>query len=176
MQNPRLTVVGRRAMSFWSVLRTHPNCEKMAIRNLENQDFSYYQPKLLERKLRQRRWVNVEIPLFPNYLFVQIASRWACLNNTHGVAALLMVGNNPAVVQDNVISSLRSREINGFIKLPTDRLAVGDKVRIQTGPFAQQLALVDRMSAKERQKILLSLLDNKIKVLVDERDVVNFDS
>lgn len=158
-------------MAFWTALRTHPNCEKMAIRNLENQGFLYYQPKLLERKLRQKRWVNIEIPLFPNYLFVEIVSRWACLNNTHGVAALLMTGNNPAVVRDEVISTLRSREINGYIKLPASRLSVGDKVKIQTGPFAQQVALVDRMSAKERQKVLLSLLDNKIKVLIDETDV-----
>lgn len=159
-------------MAFWTCIRTHPNQEKIAIYNLENQDFTYYQPKILIRKLRKQKVVNVEQPLFPCYLFVQVASRWACLNNTHGVSGLLMCGPAPAVVQDKVIDSLRQREQNGFVQLPkVQKFSKGDTVTIKTGAFAGQQALVDRMPAKERQKILLALLSGSAKVLIAEEEL-----
>jgi len=154
---------------FWTCVRTHPNAEQIAIRNLENQNFNYYQPKIIERKLRKQKLAYVRSPLFPCYLFVQVIDRWMCLNSTHGVSALLMTGGIPAVVQDKVIDSLRQREQNGVIKLPQEqRFTQGDTVTINVGPFAGQRGLVERMSSKEREKVLLALLSNEIKLLVDE--------
>lgn len=158
-------------MGFWSCLRCHPNQEKIAIRNLENQDFEYYQPKILERKIIRGRPAYKEQPLFPCYLFVYIESRYACLNSTHGASALLSFNGIPAKIEDKIIDGLRQREQNGYIQL--DRLRafkVGDTVTIKSGPFVGQQALVERMSNKERQKLLLALL-NGTKVLIDELEL-----
>ena len=156
-------------MPFWTVLRTHPNSEKTAIYNLERQNFEYYQPKIQERKNRKQGLVTVESPLFPCYLFVRVVDRWMCLHSTHGVASILTNGSFPAVVRDQVIDDLRNREAGGYIQLPKQKkFDVGDKVTIKDGAFADQTALVERMPVKERQRVLLSLLSNKIRVLVDE--------
>ena len=156
----------------WTVVRLHPNCDKIAIRNLTNQDFNHYQPKILERKLKKQRLQLVESPLFPNYLFVEIINKWLSLQSTYGIAAVLSSGSMPSIVSDNVISSLRNREVNGFIQLPKQKkFEVGDKVQINNGAFAGQQALVERMNPSERQKVLLALLGNKIKVLIDEEDL-----
>jgi transcriptional antiterminator RfaH len=160
-------------MTFWTVARTHPNCEKAAIHNLERQGFNYYHPKLLERKKLKRGFDLVEVPLFPCYMFIQIVDKWNCLHSTHGIASLIKMGPSLAIVQDSVIDSLKQREQNGYIQLPKAKgLDIGDKVVIQTGPFAQQTALVDRMPVKDRQKILLALLDAKIKVLISPEDLL----
>lgn len=78
----------------------------------------------------------------------------------------------PALVQDQIIDSLKQREQNGFIQLPKERrFREGDKVTISAGPFIGQQGLVEKMSNKEREKILLALLSNKIKVLIDETNL-----
>ena len=159
-------------MTWWACVRIHPNQEQIAIRNLINQDFNYYQPKILERRIKRHKVVHVEVPLFPCYLFVEVEDRWMCLNSTNGVSALLMMGAIPAKVSAKVIDSLRQREENGIIKLPKqNRFEIGDRVTIQEGPFAGQQGLVERMSAKEREQTLLRLLSNQIKVLVDEESL-----
>lgn len=152
---------------FWTCVRTHPNSEKIAIRNLQNQEFIYYQPLILEKKLRKQKLVQVEQPLFPCYLFVRVVDKWRSLNSTHGVAALI-----PGQVRDCIIDDLKMREENGYIQLPKSKpFEVGDKVTIQAGPFQGHEALVERMSVKDRQKILLGLLANKISVLINETDI-----
>ena len=159
-------------MSYWICARTHPNSEKIAIRNLKNQDFGYYQPLILERKIRKNKVQMVETPLFPCYLFVRVIDHWRSLQSTYGVASVLSAGSFPAIVQDKIIQDLKARESNGFIQLPKDdRFGVGDVVQIKTGVFAGQQGLVERMSAKDRQEILLSLLGGGIKVLIPENDL-----
>lgn len=156
---------------YWTVARTHPNCEKMAITNLERQDFNYYQPKILERKIRKNRIQLVESPLFPCYLFIQVVDKWRSLHSTHGIASLLG-GSSPAFVRDFIIDDLRMREVNGYIQLPKQKkLEEGDRVTIKTGVFTGQQALVERMNAHDRQKILLALVNNKIKILVNESEL-----
>lgn len=156
-------------MSDWAVIRTHPNCDKMAIRNLVNQSFEYYQPKILVRRKKQNKFVLVEQPLFPGYIFVRIAEHWVSLQSTYGVAALICNGARPALLRQQAIDSLRDREVGGIVQLPKrSKFSIKDKVTIIDGPFAGQAGLVARMPTKDRQKVLLDLLSNKISVLVDE--------
>ena len=150
----------------WIAARIHPNCDKMAETNLARQEFTYYGPKILERRIVRGRQQLVEQPLFPCYLFVQVIDRWRTLQSTYGIADLI------GQVRDSIIDDLKKREQNGFIQLPKARqFEVGDQVMIKKGSFAGQLALVDRMPSKDRQKILLALLANKISCLVDESDL-----
>lgn len=158
--------------AFWSVIRTHPNSEKIAIRNLKNQEFEYYQPLIMEKKLRKNKLQQVESPLFPCYLFVKIVNRWLVLQNTYGVASVISNNGMPAIVQDRIINDLKSRELNGYIQLPKNKqFDVGSRVKINSGSFYGQQALVERMNTKERQKILLALLQGGLKVLVNEDEV-----
>lgn len=151
----------------WLCARTHPNAEKTAIRNLLNQDFDYYQPVIVEKKIRNHKRLLVQVPLFPCYLFIQVKDSYRSLHSTHGIASLVN-----GVVQDRVIDSLKQREINGVIQLPQPKqFQIGDKVKINNGIFAGQPALVERMRTNQRQKILLELMSNKISVLIDENDL-----
>ena len=157
---------------FWSCIRCHPNSEKIAIRNLKNQDFEYYQPLILERRIKRGKVRMVEQPLFPCYLFVRIVSHWHSIRYTYGVASIIQNGPMPAIIQDSIINDLKSRESNGYIQLPKPKgFSIGDTVKINDPRFEGQTALVERMSQTVRQKVLLALLSNKIHVLIDESDV-----
>jgi transcriptional antiterminator RfaH len=153
-------------MDQWFVIKTRPNCEKMAVQNLRNQDFEYYLPMILEKHVRKCDSRTVESPLFPSYLFVKVQEVWRSILGTRGVSDII------GQISDNIIQDLKRREVNGYIQLPkAKRFAVGDTVKITSGPFANQQALVQRMPTKERQKVLLALLSNQISVLISEEDI-----
>lgn len=154
-------------MPGWICCRTHPNNEKIAIRNLINQDFSYYQPLIQERKIRRKKLHLVEQPLFPCYLFVRVEQQYRSLNYTYGIAALIS-----GIVRDAEIDNLKRREVNGYVQLPKPKkYEIGDKVMINQGAFAGQQALVERMNVKDRQRILLGLLNGSVKALVNEDEI-----
>ena len=156
---------------FWCCARLHINSERIATDNLQRQEFEYYSPKILEKKVIRGKLQHVESPLFPCYLFIRVKDRWRSLQSTHGIASLIG-GSSPSIVRDNVIDDLKKREMNGYIQLPKPKqFEVGDKVMISSGAFAGQQALVERMSTKDRQKVLLALLSGQMRVLIEEENL-----
>jgi len=109
-------------------------------------------------------------PLFPSYLFVGIESRWRPLLSTFGVAGVIMAGESPGIVPPAVIEQLRSRlDIDGLVRLPKRQR--GDRVQIMRGPFAKRTALYLGMSARDRVRVLLSVMGGQTSVLICERDL-----
>lgn len=158
--------------AYWAVGKVKPNQDKIAIQNLRNQGFENYYPRTLELKRTRQGMQRCPVPLFPSYIFIRVINKWACLNSTHGLAGVLMSSGYPAVVNDKTIEQLRQREIGGIIRLPKERrFAEGDTVTINAGPFAGQQGLVERMSSRERQNVLLALLSGSAKVLIDEENL-----
>jgi transcription antitermination factor NusG len=75
------------------------------------------------------------------------------------VLSLIMAGDGPGHVPDDVIAELRSRERDGLVELPEPRgLQPGDRVRIVSGVFRERLALNAGQTAHERVAVLLQFL------------------
>jgi transcriptional antiterminator RfaH len=139
-------------MSYWAVAYTESQREQTAKRFLEQAGFETYLPLVAVRKRT--------VPLFPAYLFVKIVDRWYSIGNTIGVVDLLLSGDMPAKVPDDVIPAIRRRERNGVVHLPKPKssgLQLGDTVRIIRGSFADHYGLYDGQSGKDRVAVLLSL-------------------
>jgi transcriptional antiterminator RfaH len=156
----------------WYVVQTHTRAETKAVAHLERQGFSIYLPRYLKRRRHARRVETVIAPLFPRYLFVAIdrmTQRWRCIHSTVGVAHLVCNGDEPAMVPQDVIVELRSREDQrGFIRLDDrSRFATGDRVQVVDGVFSRCFGLFERASDNERVAILLDLLGRKVRVVLD---------
>jgi transcriptional antiterminator RfaH len=155
----------------WYVVQTQINAEAKAERNLVQQGFKIYLPKYLKRRSHARKIEKIAAPLFPRYLFVQIdlaTQRWRSVQSTFGVSHLVLNGSDPARVGPDVISSLRAREDDGgYVKLdPRPKFALGEKVRVLAGVFAENLGLFDGMADRDRIAILLDLLGRKVRVSI----------
>ena len=97
--------------------------------------------------------------LFPAYVFVLIVSGWWNARWSPGVVRLVMDGELPARVTDQVIAEIRSRERNGFVELPKPRGFVpGMRVRVVGGPLHEQIGLLAALRPHERVLVLLHLL------------------
>lgn len=104
--------------------------------------------------------------MFATYLFVQIVDQWHNIQSTIGISHLLKNANKPVVVRDTIIDELRSREDrNGLVNLPTkSEFFLGQRVRILTGQFAGWVALYDGMSSRQRERVLLDMLGQRVPV------------
>jgi transcriptional antiterminator RfaH len=151
-------------MSFWSVCQTETNREATAVHFLDQQRFETYLPKIKT----QRRLV----PLFPSYVFVRIEDHWWSIANTIGVINLLMSGEQPAKLKDEIVNAIKAKEKNGVVKLPEPkRIKRGDKIRIVRGSFGGHLAIFEGMSGNDRSRVLLDLLGRKVVVEIPKADL-----
>ena len=161
---------------LWYVVQTQINSEAKAARNLLRQGFEIYLPRHLKRRSHARKIEKVAAPLFPRYMFVHIdiaTQRWRSVQSTYGVSHLVLNGSDPAPVAGEVIRALKAREdASGYVTLEQrPKFAMGEKVRVLAGVFADNLGLFDGMADRDRVAILLELLGRKVRVSL-EADMV----
>ena len=151
----------------WIVINTHPHREHIALENLRRQDFHAYCPMIRRRRSHARRVEMVLRPLFPNYLFVRTEpqfGRWRPILSTYGVRSVVRAGEEPSLVDEGLITSLKARELDGAIVRPANPYKVGQEVRISSGPFDGLVARIIEMDEKDRLVVLLDLMNRGIKV------------
>jgi len=145
-------------MSFWAVVQTEPQRERLVRLFLMRACFETYMPRI-----RDRTRIHL---LFPSYVFVHVVERWHSIRWTPGVLQLLMNADRPAELSDDVIMTLKSRERGGFVRLPRAPAAFkpGERLRIVRGSFEGQFAIYQGMSGKDRERVLLDLLGQLVPV------------
>lgn len=154
-------------MSSWAVVQTESQYEHVVRLLLMRGRYETYLPRI-----RMRRRI---VPLFPSYLFVSLTEkRWYPIIWTPHVTRLLMCGDQPAKLPEDVVSQIRKRERDGIVKLPnvSQRLKKGQEVRIIRGSFEGHIGLYDGMSSKDRERVLLDLLGQAVPVELPGKDIV----
>ena len=164
-------------MAFWTAARIMPRKERLALHCLGVSGFETYVPRTRDRRIIRGREVSEVAPLFPSYVFILIELQWHAARFALGVAALIMDGERPARVPDNVIADLRGRERNGLIKLPPPPKPAapftdGDQLRIRSGPFTGLHGLYTGMAPRERIFVLLQMLGGERAVELAQSDVL----
>jgi transcription antitermination factor NusG len=153
-------------MSYWAVVQVESQCEHVVRLLLMRAKYETYHPRIRVGRSRIA-------PLFPGYMFVRIVGdRFYPVMWTAGVVRLLMSGDKPARLSEKIVDSIRNREVGGFVKLPSPpRLKKGQQVRVVRGLFQGQVALYEGMGSKDRERVLLNLLGQKVPVELPGRDL-----
>ena len=148
--NPGLLVQPR-----WYAVYTSPRHEKRVSRQFAERRIENFLP--LYRTVRQydHSRVPLELPLFPNYLFVHIAKpeRGAVLG-VPGVLSIVGSGRETWPLPDAEIEVLRSRLHLCKVE-PHPYLIVGQRVRIVAGPLAGLEGVLVRR--KNSMRVVLSV-------------------
>ena len=165
---------------FWAVVNTHPHREHVACENLVRQEFEVYCP--LVRKLRRhaRQTTSVLRPLFPGYVFLRVEpnrTRWRPILSTIGVRTVVRFGDRLGSLDDTFIDGIRAREEDGVIirppvVRPTRPYTIGQKVRLNGGPFDGVVATILSLEDNERLVILMELLRRGIQLKVTADQVM----
>jgi len=148
----------------WRLVRCQPHRELTAEHQLERQGFKVFLPKT-SKTIRHARRIRKEIAaFFPGYLFVELdlaADPWRSVNGTLGVAHLVMRGETPAVVPAGVIEDLIACSDQLGLHMPPAPEA-GQRVRIVSGPFSNQIAVVQRLDGPGRVRLLLEVMGRTV--------------
>ncbi|HEY7231045.1 MAG TPA: transcriptional activator RfaH [Pseudolabrys sp.] len=151
----------------WYVVHTQCRAENQAAKQLEKQGYQVFCPRYRRTVRHSRKTKSVLAPLFPNYLFVRLdisRDRWRSINGTRGVVRLLMQGEAPQPVPDDVMNGLRAQTRTDGTFEWTANLKVGGPVRIVNGPFAEFLGTLQSLNAAGRVQVLLNLLGRSVSV------------
>lgn len=153
----------------WYVVQTLPCREARAQLQLAAQGFRAFLPRYAKTVRHARKLSTVSAPLFPRYLFVALdlgRHRWRSVNGTFGVAGLVMGDEFPLSMQIGVVESLAaSCGADGHVQL-ADGLAVGQAVRVLSGPLADMIGKLVRLDGGARVQVLLQLLGGEVPVSV----------
>lgn len=149
----------------WYLIQCKPRQDERAEENLLRQGYTCYRPLHTRERLLRGQPQKVEESLFPGYLFIQLSrlDNWGPLRSTRGVSRVVGFGNLPLAVAPDLIERLQQRCAAAPRGTP---LEVGEKVRIDKGPFAELEAIFLSMDGSERVVLLMNILHREQKVRV----------
>lgn len=155
----------------WYAAQLKPNGLAIAERNLARQGIESFCPWQIETARRSQHLHNIRQPLFPGYIFVRVDPRaglWRKLRNTRGLTRLVQTDPRaPTPLPDALIEGLRQRcDADGQLAALPD-LAPGDCVRVISGPFAEFVARIERITPDARIRVLFDLMQRKVAVELD---------
>ncbi|SFB86671.1 transcription termination/antitermination protein NusG [Tropicimonas isoalkanivorans] len=158
----------------WYVAQLKPNGLARALTNLHRQQVSTFVPRHRETIRRANRLVTREAPLFPGYLFVRAESDgvWRKINNTHGVARLVMRRpDTPQPVPQGIIRALMdATDSDGTVRHAAE-FAEGDMVRIKSGPMVDFVGRVASLPDQQRVFVLLEIMGHSVRTEVPRQAI-----
>jgi transcriptional antiterminator RfaH len=153
----------------WYAVNTKPHQEYLAELALQRLGVETFCPQLRQTKMIRQRLQTVTGPLFPGYLFVRfdLDVHYRAVNYARGVRAVVRFGPDPAVVDSEMIESIKSRLLDGYV-IVQPLFSPGQAVRIQEGPLRGLEAIfVQEMSDHQRAVLLLQTLSYQARVVAD---------
>jgi transcriptional antiterminator RfaH len=154
----------------WYLIYTKPRQEKSALQNLEQQGYQCYLPLLPKEKLRQGAVALTDEPLFPRYLFINLArdfmaKSWSPIRSTKGVSRLVRFGAEPARIDDALVDLLRDHEASVLAE-PERLFNPGERVQLTEGPFAGIEGIYQMADGDRRVMVLIELMSKRVVVPV----------
>jgi len=142
--------------------------EKRVAAHCERIGIEHFLPLYTSRRSwKNRTTIDLQMPLFPNYIFVQL------LPDDHGPlvrlpGVLSTVGNaeGPVAIQDGEMEVLR-RIIDCKAIEPHPYMTAGDKVRVKAGPLEGVAGVVLRKANGLRFIVTLDLIGKSVALDIE---------
>lgn len=155
----------------WYAIHVRPRCEFSTALILQNKNFEPFVPCYKSKRRWSDRTINLELPLFPGYIFSRFDVKVRLpIITTPGVIRIVGTRKTPWPLQPDEIEAVR-RVVEGGCKVkPHPFVAVGAEVCIEEGPLAGLKGIVK--AGKNRHLILsIALIQQSISVEVDVRTI-----
>ena len=143
----------------WYVVYTKPKWEKKVAERLNEIGVVAYCPLVAKERQWSDRKKVVNVPLFNSYIFVQIEEqeRNRVFEIPGAVRYLFWLGK-PAMVKDSEIETIQNwLSAPATYEVSLDEWKKGDKIVLESGPFASQSAIIQEVKQNHYIMILESL-------------------
>src|ERR1700682_5623084 len=135
---------------------------------LKNAGYECFLPASKYSRCWSDRIKEVEVPLFPGYLFCRMNphNRLPVLM-TPGVIQIVGVGKTPIPVEEEEIAAIQRAGKSGLSTMPWPYLQVGHMVRIEEGPLQGLTGIVLKIKSGLKLVLSVNLLQRSVAVEID---------
>jgi len=155
----------------WYAAYTIARHEKSVALQMEGCGIDHFLPLYRSIHRWKDRRKQVELPLFPSYVFVRLVlkDRLQVLR-LPGVVQLISCNGKPVSLPAVEIEALRNWGRNHSLE-PCPYLNVGSRVRVHRGPLAGMEGILVRRKEKLRVVLSIDLIARSVAAEVDETDI-----
>jgi len=142
----------------WYVVYTKPKWEKKVAEQLNKKGIECYCPLVTQVRQWSDRKKKVEVPLFNSYVFVRLSdSDRNLVFGSAGVVRYLFWLGKPAIVRDEEIETIKKWMEKADVDISLIPFQVGDRIKLESGPFIDQEAIVKDIKKSHYVLVLESL-------------------
>lgn len=163
----------------WFVVHSYSGMENKVKKNIEHRAESMNMSDRIvevvvptETEIEMRNGVRREVErrVFPGYILVRMImdeDSWYVVRNSPGVTGFVGMGNKPTPLSAAEVEKIMKRIESDAPRMKIS-FALGESVRIMSGPFAEFSGIVDEIWAdKGKAKVLVSFFNRETPVEVD---------
>jgi len=152
----------------WYALHVHTRKEAFVASQLSGQGIECFLPTYKSLRKWSDRMKEVELPLFPSYLF----SRFDFQNRrpvvmTPGVLQIVGNGSTAIPVPESELSAIQTAVASGLPHQPWPYIEVGEKVRVARGTLAGLEGILVNFKGNHRVVLSVGLLQRSVALEVD---------
>ena len=156
-------------MKNWIIATYKTNEINRLERNLLNQKFDYYLPKITKKKINSK--LKEEL-LFPGYVFVNIGlDNYAALKYTLGIRNIIKFGEKISCMSSEDIKSMQITEEASRLDPITAKIKIGQEAEIREGFFKGNLVKICSLASKKRVDVLIKFLGSSRKISIHEANL-----
>lgn len=158
--------------THWYAVQTRSRHEKTASAQLRAMQIQNFLPL----QTIVRRWENdtrqVQLPLFPGYVFVRLALKDRLdVLRVHGVARFVGFGGIPVAIADCEIQQLQKAVGSGMKTRPYPYLSTGQRIRVSAGPLAGYEGVLLKRKGIHRLVLSIQTIQRSVIIDIDAREV-----
>ena len=153
----------------WYALQIQSRLGNIASSALRGKGYDEFLPLYTSRRRWSDRVKQIELPLFPGYLFCRFdpQDRTLPILSTPGVIGIVGAGRTPLPVDEAEIEAVRLVIRSGLAAQPWPYLELGSRVYLEAGPLAGLEGIVTNTDKVYRLVVSVALLQRSVAVEID---------
>lgn len=158
----------------WFAVQTRTRYENFVATQLRGKGYDLFLPLYNCRRRWSDRIKDLELPLFPGYLFCRFdpLSRLPILM-TPGVFRIVGSGKNLLPVDAEEIAAIQAATRSGLPSQPWPFLQIGQRVKVEFGPLRGLEGILVSLKGHHRVVLSVTLLQRSMAVEVDDACVTS---
>ena len=154
---------------LWYAAHVRVNQEKTVAAALAARELTAWVPVYRSSRNWSDRVRELEMPLFPGYVFCRIApEKRAPVQMTPGVVRIVGSGRMPIPIDDSEMEMLQQLAESDLPRQPHPVPALGETVEIRGGPLAGVVGVLEQVKDSRKLIVTISLLKRSVAVEFDE--------
>jgi transcription antitermination factor NusG len=163
--NPQAEVA---AGSPWFALHVRSRCEKTVAASLHSKGYDQLLPLYRSRNRWSDRVKDVDLPLFPGYVFCRFdPTRRLGVLTTPGIVAVVGLGKAPQPVEPAELAAIQALASSGLPAVPWPYLKTGERVLIEHGALQGVEGILTAVKKELRVVLSVTLLQRSVAVEID---------